>query len=161
MWEITKTLHTANPCPSGAYWIAARVFGSLLVILAFCGISLISIATWTKLKRQTWLIICALFLVITLSQGLQMLFLKRNLCNVWLFPGTKAMITSQCKLSTDGAIGVAAMVLWLIIAAGCCHIARRSKWVQWYNSFCTLVVLAGRTDFSWCCLTCVSNRIEK
>ncbi len=112
---------------SGAYWMAARVFGSLSVILAFCGISLISIATWTKLKRRTWLIICALFLVITLSQGLQMLFLKSDLCNVWLFPGTGDVLTSQCKLSMDGAIGVAATVLWLIIAAGCCHMARRSK----------------------------------
>ena len=110
---------------SDNYWIAARVFGSLSVVLAFCGISLISIATWTKLKTRTWIFICALFLVITLAQGLQLLFLKSDLCNVWVFPGTQDVITSQCTLSTDGAIGVAATVLWFIIAAGCFQMARQ------------------------------------
>ncbi len=128
-WEFS-ILRTHAPnffSGSYSYCITARVFGSLSVILAFYGISLVSIATWTKLKTRTRLFICALFLIVITLARLQLLFLKSNLCNVWLFQGTEDMITSQCKLSTDGAIGVAATVLWFIIAAGCCHKARRSK----------------------------------
>lgn len=112
---------------SGTYWKMARAFGSLSVILGFVGITLVSVATWTKLKSRTWLFICTLFLVVTLSQGLQFLFLKSDLCSVWFYKETNDVITSQCTLSSDGVKGVAATVLWFIIAAGCSHMSQRAK----------------------------------
>jgi len=106
------------------YWKSARTFGSLTVFLGFIGIGLVSTATCTKLKKRTWMVICTLFLLVTLFQGLQFLFLKSDLCTEWTHPDTKDMARAECSISTGAKLGVTATVLWFVTAVGCSYMTR-------------------------------------
>lgn len=106
------------------YWVAARIFGTISVLFALVGVIPIATSTCCKLKRRTWLCTCAWFLFVTLSQGLQFLFLKGELCNVWNVPGTMGTVVSQCTISRDGIIGITATIIWFITAVGCSRMAR-------------------------------------
>lgn len=109
------------------HWSTARAFGSTSVLLGFLSLCLISTATCTKLKRRTWIVLCALYLFITLCQGLQFLLFKSDLCTELTLPNTNHMSSSECTLSTDGMFGITAAVFWFVTAIGCSHMARMAK----------------------------------
>ncbi|KAL9190050.1 hypothetical protein ACHAXT_007261 [Thalassiosira profunda] len=104
-------------------WKSSRVFGTLSVILGFIGLGLTAIGTCTKLKRRTWMVICSMFLVATLFQGLQLIFLRSDLCTEWMHPNTGETVVTDCSLAKDAKMGVAATVLWFLIAVGCGRMA--------------------------------------
>jgi len=106
------------------HWTFARVAGTISVLLGCISIGLISTATCTKLRKRTWLVLVTLLLLATLSQGLQFLFLKSDLCNEWTNPETSEVVTSECSLSIDGNCAIAATIFWFAIAVGCSHMAR-------------------------------------
>ena len=124
--------YTTNIWIPDVYWRTARAFGSLSVLLGSVGIGLISIATCTKLKKRTWIIICAMFLVATLAQGLQFLFLKSDLCSVFTIEDGVAIsrsegdriVDSSCSISIDGKLAISAAVFWFLIAVGCSYMAK-------------------------------------
>ena len=108
-----------------SYWTAARTVSILSVMLGFAGLALVSISTCTKLKRKTWTIACAIFLLTTLFQGLQFLFLKGDLCNEWTHPDNEYVAFGECSLSTGGYLGIASTIFWFVSAVGCSRMARQ------------------------------------
>jgi len=108
-------------------WKAARAFGSLSAIFGLFGLVLISTATCTHLKRQTWLLICSFYLLTTLFQGLQFLYFKSGLCTEWMYPDAAAnagdVAASDCTLSRYGKFRIIATVFWFLTAIGCSHMA--------------------------------------
>ena len=64
--------------PPNSYWVAAQIFGSSTVLLGLVGIVPISSASCVKLRKRTWIFLCCWFLLVTLFQGLQFLFLKSD-----------------------------------------------------------------------------------
>mmetsp|Transcript_29580 Transcript_29580/g.59412 ORF Transcript_29580/g.59412 Transcript_29580/m.59412 type:complete len:985 (+) Transcript_29580:263-3217(+) len=105
-------------------WTASNVFSALSVVFGVLGIVILSFSTCTKMKRNKWIIGCVLFLMATLSQGLQFLFLNSDLCKTWTHPITGALSIADCSLSTGGYYGVSATVLWFVSAVGCAHMTR-------------------------------------
>jgi hypothetical protein len=110
-----------------SYWVAARAFGSITLLMGLLGIIPISTATCIELKRRTWYLLCAWFLLVTVFQGLQFLIMKGDLCTEWKVPGTEGTIVSQCTIARDGYIGIAATVIWFITAVVSSHMAQRAK----------------------------------
>jgi hypothetical protein len=106
------------------YWTAARAFGTVSVVLGALVLGLISIATCTKLKKRTWTMLTLTLLIVTLFQGLQLLILKSDLCNVWTNPETLETVESDCMLSFAGNIGIASCVFWFLTAVGCSYMAK-------------------------------------
>ncbi len=113
--------------PPNSYWVAARVFGSSTVLLGLAGIIPVSSATCVKLKRRTWYSLCAWFLLVTLFQGLQFLFLKNDLCGPIVDPVSSQEIDFQCRIIIHGIMGIAATLFWFMTAVGCSHLARGLK----------------------------------
>ena len=115
------------------YWVTARACGSLTVLSGFVGFVIIATATCVELKKRTWILMCAWFLLVTVFQGLQFLILKGDLCTEWTLPGSESSspgtIFSQCSIARDGYIGIAAIVIWFVIAVGCSQMARRKEHV--------------------------------
>ncbi len=112
-----------------SYWVAARAFGSLTVLTGLFGFVFIATATCGKLRKRTWYLLCAWFLLTTMFQGLQFLIMKGDMCTEWSVPGMEppGEVISQCTIARDGFIGIAAMVTWFAIAVGCSRMARRSN----------------------------------
>jgi len=110
-----------------SYWVAARAFGSITLLTGLIGIIPISAATCVELKKRTWMFLCCWFLLVTVFQGLQFLIMKGDLCTELTIPGTVGTIISQCTLSRDGFIGIAATVIWFLTAVGCSRMAGRAK----------------------------------
>ena len=111
--------------PPNAYWVAAQVFGSSTVFLGLAGIIPVSSATCVKLKQRTWYLLCAWFLLVTLFQGLQFLFLKSDLCSPVVDPASSLEIDFQCRIISHGFMGIAATLIWFMTAVGCSHLAGR------------------------------------
>ena len=102
--------------PPNSYWVAAQVFGSSTVLLGLVGLILISSALCVGLERRTWLLLCAWFLMVTLFQSLQFLFLKSDLFHDF-----------QSRIISHGFMGIGATAIWFMTAVGCSHMARRMK----------------------------------
>ncbi len=107
-----------------SYWTASNVFSALAIVFGVMGLVILSFSTCTSMKKNKWIIGCWLFLVATLNQGLQFLFLKSDLCKTWTHPITGASSIADCSLSTGGYYGVSATVFWFVSAVGCAHMAR-------------------------------------
>ena len=85
-----------------------------------------SLISKTKLKTRTWTSTCALFSTSPLSKDFKH-YSWGSICATCGYSQVpQDVITSQCTLSTEGAIGAAATVLWFIIAAGCSRMARQT-----------------------------------
>jgi hypothetical protein len=106
----------SHDIPPDSYWVTAQVFGSSTVLLGLVGLIPISSAICVGLKRRTWLLLCAWFLMVTLFQSLQFLFLKSDLFNDF-----------QSRIISHGFMGIGATVIWFMTAVGCSHMARRMK----------------------------------
>ena len=109
----------SHDIPPNSYWVAAQIFGSSTVLLGLVGIVPISSASCVKLRKRTWIFLCCWFLLVTLFQGLQFLFLKSDFF----------VIDFQCEIMNDGILGVVAMLIWFITAIGCSRMARKLKCV--------------------------------
>ena len=136
------------------YWVTARACGSLAVLSGFVGFVIIATATCVELKKRTWILMCAWFLLVTVFQGLQFLILKGDLCTEWTLPGSESSspgtIFSQCSIARDGYIGIAAIVIWFVIAVGCSQMARRKEHV-WgvYDWIWKVWLIVRQMDIAW------------
>ena len=125
--------YTSNVLTPNIFWTVARGCGSLSTLLGVIGIGLMSVSTCTKIKRRMWIIICVTYLLAALSQGLQFLFFKSDLCTMLTVEGTDdksqsvEVVESSCSLSTDGRVAISATVFWWIIAIGCSVMANKSS----------------------------------
>lgn len=108
-------------------WTAARAFSTISLILALIGLAVTSLATCTKMKSKRWKYFSVIFLLASLSQGLQFLMFQSSLCNVMEFPERGYASQADCSLSKGAYMSIAALMLHFFTAVGCIIMFRKKS----------------------------------
>lgn len=99
---------------------AARAFCSLANFVGFLGVGLVLFSTSMKLKKRSCVTLVITLFISCLFGGLQFLFLRGVMCNVWEWDDLDGdrTVDATCTLNENGYAAVAAVVLWFIALMG-------------------------------------------
>ena len=94
-------------------WKLARIAGPLATMVGLVGLAFCGVATCTKLGKRSWTYMAVFFLAACVLQGLQLNYLRSDMCDDWDYTGDLTAI-AKCKLSTQGILAIAACILWFV-----------------------------------------------
>mmetsp|Transcript_20169 Transcript_20169/g.46254 ORF Transcript_20169/g.46254 Transcript_20169/m.46254 type:complete len:995 (-) Transcript_20169:24-3008(-) len=109
------------------HWKLARIAGPFASLVGLVGLAFCGVATCTKLGKRSWTNMSVLlFLVACVLQGMQLSYLRSDMCTDWDFSSDMTAMAA-CKLSTEGILAVVACILWFVSSVTSLVMSRQVK----------------------------------